>query len=156
MEIHISDFSSILELSVTMNLAYVIVDYTNSFTKIIADKVCNFNERIDKFKQSLISDVVMLKIGSLKPHEVDGNSTLTQIEDLKRKENVIKNQIENAQKELLENVEELSSSKCFSFICFYLAIFGILALFVSTSIQDIPFVEQFWLINLFYQLGFYC
>ena len=139
-QIFISDFSSIIELSVTMNLAYVIVDYTNSFTKIIAQKVCNFEERIEKFHDTLIGEIKSLSISNLKPHEVDGNSTLTQIEELKRKENSIITQIINAKKELLDKVEELSSSKSFSFISFYLAVFGILALFVPSNLQEIPFI----------------
>lgn len=144
MDLHISDFSSVLELAVTMNIAFVIADYSHSFTKAVADKVCRFDNKIRVFCNGLRDKINVLRCDELKPHLVDGNSTLKVVEEIKRKASETRKEIDNIEKTLTNEKDTLCQSRCFSFISLYFFLFSLLALFIPSEIQDIQFIEKSW------------
>lgn len=144
MNLHISDFSSVLELAVTMNIAFVIADYSHSFTKAVADKVCRFDDKIKGFCNGLREKINGLRCDELKHHLVDGHSTIREVEEIKRNVNETKKDIDNKEKALTEEKDTLCQSRCFSFISLYFFLFSLLALFIPDEVQNIPFVENVW------------
>lgn len=149
MNLHISDFSSVLELAVTMNIAFVIADYSHSFTKAVADKVCRFDYQIKGFCNGLRDKINGLRCDELKHHLVDGHSTIMVVEEIKRNVSETKKDIDNKEKTLTEEKDALCQSRCFSFISLYFFLFSLLALFIPSEIQDIPFIENVWFVFIF-------
>lgn len=83
----IPDFSSVLQLAATMNMAFILAEYANSYSLLLLKKFFKFNELLEKLDMVCRSHIDANTVDSFVAHTVDGFSTQDKIEEIKRKIN---------------------------------------------------------------------
>ncbi len=135
----INDFSALIQLSATMSIAFVAVEYVKSYTTILCERFFKFQDFVElSFKEcrDILTDKETLD--HITPINIDGKSTNDAIEDVKRKnESLIKEigEVENAKK---KEVVISCQARSMSSICFFLFLFNVLLLFLGGVEKIIP------------------
>lgn len=127
----LGDFSSVFEVGVGLNLAFVAAEYASSYTNILAKYVYKLYEKIDKEFDSCSSIVNSSAVEDLRGNVVDGRNTVVQVEELKIKHRNCLEKLEGKKRELLADVDDKCHFRCFAFISLYLFLYSVLALFLS-------------------------
>lgn len=128
----INDFSSLIEISATLSIAFVAVEYAKSFTNVLCKRFFMYEAFIyNTFKRcyDILPDNETLE--HISPQSIDGRNTNIVIEDIKRRnENMrktLKNEGEMAKKEIIDSCQ----AKSISSLSFFIFIFDILLLFMG-------------------------
>jgi hypothetical protein len=125
-----------LELAAGINIVFVAVEYSKSYTHILFDKVYNFPNLITtSFKQC--HDVLLWRetLSNLESVEIEGKSTLPQIEKTKIELEKLETAITQEEKEIKDTGHTLCESKSFSSLSLWNFLFAIVALVLS-GIED--------------------
>lgn len=128
----INDFSSLIQLSATMSIAFVAVEYVKSYTDILCEKLFNFHDFVQSaFKEcrEILTDRETLD--HLSPVDVDGKSTNTVIEEAKRKNESLTKEIDEVEKTKKEEVSTACQARSMSSICLFIFLFNVLLLFLG-------------------------
>mgnify|MGYP004473838103 CR=1 FL=1 len=92
----LSDFSPMIELAVTLNIAFVAVEYVKSYTNAVCNQLFNFAKFLDgsfeECKSLLVDDVTL---NSIHDSKINGNSIAGEIEKAKISRERISNEISN-------------------------------------------------------------
>lgn len=127
----ICDFSSLIQLSAALSVALVAVEYSKTYPHILSDKVFNFNELVHSSFKTIIE-----KIGGdretlehINPVEIDGVSTVHQIEDVKRKYELLNEKITKNKAALIKDSDRKCESKSFSALSLWTFLYCFTALF---------------------------
>lgn len=126
----INDFSSVIQLSATICIAFVAVEYAKSYTSALCERVFRFNDFIRySFEEckALLTDRDTLD--HIRANNLDGNSTITAIEEAKRKNESLNKKIETEKDAHIKKVASACHAKSMPSICFFLSICNILLLF---------------------------
>lgn len=130
----ISNFSSLIEVGVTLNIACVAVEYVKSYTSVLCNQVFSLG--------SLIKDAV--NSCRLKLNEVMDETTLLNLPDslgggrslvalkrqLTKSRKELTDNIVSKEKEMAETVSKVCEVKNISSICLWLFLYGLTALFL--------------------------
>lgn len=128
----LNDFSSLIQLAVSVNIAFVAVEYVKSYVKVLCDSVFKFKDYINlEFEEckKFLVDGETLK--HLEPIDLAGKSTSTEIEGHKRSYELIVKKIADKQKELSDKVENICKARSMSALSLTLFFIGTIGLFVS-------------------------
>jgi hypothetical protein len=128
----IDDFSAIIELAATLSIAFVAVEYIKSFTHALCEKFFDYETFIEEaFGRclSLLPDRATLN--HIEPITIDGKSTNTRIEKVKRKNEALIEKIA----EQKDNMKVEFSQQCQTFsmssICFCIFVINTILLFLG-------------------------
>lgn len=141
----LNDFTSMFEVAVTLNLAFVAVEYANSYTNLLAKHVYKLHDKITKVFADCINIVDEDSVNSLRGNTVDGNNTILMVEELKRNYNKLKEEADNLKNNHLSVVNEKCHFKCFAFISLYLGLYSLTALMMA-GIGSNDISNLFWII----------
>lgn len=128
----INDFSALIQLSATMSIAFVAVEYVKSYTDILCEKLFKFHDFVQSaFKEcrEILTDRETLD--HLSPVDVDGKSTNTVIEKAKRKNESLTKEINEVEKTKKEEVSKACQARSMSSICLFIFLFNVLLLFLG-------------------------
>lgn len=126
----INDFSSLIQLSATMSIAFVAVEYVKSYTSILCERFFKFQDFVEQsFKEcrDILTDKETLN--HICPIDIEGRSTNTAIEDAKRKNESLTKEIEYVEKAKKEEVSTSCQARSMSSLCFFVFLFNTLLLF---------------------------
>lgn len=127
----LGDFSSVFEVGVGLNLAFVAAEYASSYTNILAKYVYKLYEKIDEAFDSCKNIVNSSAVEDLRGNVIDGMNTVAQVEELKIQYRNCMETLDGKKKELIADVDDKCHFRCFAFISLYLSLYSVLALFLS-------------------------
>ena len=146
----LSDFSPMIELAVTLNIAFVAVEYVKSYTNAVCNQLFNFakflNDSFEECKSLLVDDVTL---NSIHDSKINGNSIAGEIEKAKISREKISNEINSELEAFRFKIGNVCQSKSISSVSLWLFMYGLSDLFCMgiTSILADNYVELFvsWL-----------
>lgn len=129
---HICDFTSWIQLSATLNIAFVAVEYVKSYAKVIYDQVFNIS-KILEFHFAPCLDILgdSETVNCLKPREVEGRSTSSLIEQVKRDREILSGQIEATKKGIMQETDALCNTMSTSSLSLFVFFYSLIGLFLS-------------------------
>lgn len=144
------DFSPMIELAVTLNIAFVAVEYVKSYTNAVCNQLFNFakflNNSFEECKSLLVDNVTL---NSIHDSKINGNSIAGEIEKAKISREKISNEINNELQSFKIKIGNVCQSKSISSVSLWLFLYGLTDLFCMgiASIFEYEYVELFisWL-----------
>lgn len=146
----LSDFSPMIELAVTLNIAFVAVEYVKSYTNAVCNQLFNFakflNDSFEECRELLVDDVTL---NSIHDSKINGKSISGEIEKAKISREKISNDINNELQAFRYKIGNVCQSKSMSSVSLWLFMYGLSDLFCMgiTSIITDGYDELFvsWL-----------
>ncbi len=135
----INDFSSLIQLSATMSIAFVAVEYVKSYTSILCERFFRFQDFVEQsFKEcrDILTDKETLD--HICPIDIEGRSTNIAIEDVKRKNESLTKEIEDEERAKKEEVATSCQARSMSSLCFFIFLFNTLLLFIGGIENIVP------------------
>ena len=130
--LNISNFCSLFEVGVTLNIACVAIEYAQSYTSVVCNQVFNLEKKIDDAckdcKNSLIDETT---IQSLPIITINNLSTETLIPRFVSKRSNLITEIEDSKKSLKNNTANACEVKMMPSICFWSFLYGLVGLFLA-------------------------
>lgn len=133
----ISDASSVIEMSATLSIAFVAVEYVKSYTAILCDRFFKFNEFItEAFKEcrDMLADKETLKF--IRPITIEGKSTNNAIEEVRRNNESLTKEIGTLEKQKTEDIKIACQAQSMSSLCLFQFLFSMILLFLSAMEKD--------------------
>lgn len=145
MDLQIGDFSTLFEIAATLNVAFIAVEYSTSYTIAVARNVFRLFDKIDQNILRCKSHIDEDTISGLNDVKVNGHSIAHKIEKAKRESVVLKRDLRTLREELRLSIKEKCKLKCFSMICLHLFLYC-LAACVTMALEEETNVKPFWTI----------
>lgn len=128
----ISEFAPLIQLGASIAIAVVAVDSVKSYTKQIADRLYQFPDFIkSEFKECYGKLPDQETLDHLDPVDLNGKSTNSSIERVKRNRENVKKRIDEAQENTLKRVNEICQAKSLSSLNLTLFIYNAVLLFLG-------------------------
>lgn len=126
----INDFSPMIELAVTLNIAFVAVEYVKSYTNAVCNQLFNFGQFLKdaygECKSLLVDDITL---NSIRVSDINGKSIASEIEKAKITREKISSEINDDLQSFKLKVEKVCQSKCISSVSLWLFLYGLSFLF---------------------------
>ena len=126
----INDFSPMIELAVTLNIAFVAVEYVKSYTNAVCNQLFNFGQFLKdaygECKSLLVDDITL---NSIRVSDINGKSIASEIEKAKITREKITSEINDDLQSFKLKVEKVCQSKCISSVSLWLFLYGLSFLF---------------------------
>ncbi len=139
----INDFSALIQLAATVSIAFVAVEYVNSYTSLLCKKIFQFEnfikEKYDDCRKALPDDVTL---ANMQPVVIDGISTNSAIEEVKRKKESLSKQINEDENKKKQDVILACQASSMSSICLYIFLVSTLFLFCAGTEKIYPYETQ--------------
>lgn len=127
----ISNFSSLIEIGVTLNIACVAIEYVKSYTNVLCNQVFNLKAQIeDSCKECIDFLIDETTIRSLPNANVNGSDTDIIKDRLISKRGSLVEEIKEKETNLKEMIKQVCEVKNISSICLWLSLFGLTGLFL--------------------------
>ena len=130
----ISNFSSLIEVGATLNIACVAVEYVKSYTSVLCNQVFNLADQIDKAvkqcQQKLNEVMDETTLSALPDNMSGGRSILTLKRSLTKSRSTIETEIKSEETKLKNAISTVCEVKNVSSICLWLFFYGVTALFL--------------------------
>ena len=125
----ISNFSSLMEVGVTLNVACVAIEYVKSYTSVLCNQVFNLKSQIEtSCKECTNSLTDETTIRNLPNANVNGSNTDIIKDRLISRRTTLIEDINKKEKELKEKIKEVCEVKNISSICLWLSLFSMTGL----------------------------
>ena len=133
----INDFASLLQLTATLSIAFVAVEYVKSFTQTLCERFFKFNRFLAKKLGACRASMVDKDtLSSLQPVYVgNNNSTRNRIEQAKRDYESIEKEIKNKEDEMTGKMTSACQARSMPSICFFISVSSFALLF-SGAIEN--------------------
>lgn len=142
--LNITDFTSALELAATLNMAFILAEYANSYSLLVLNKFFKFNEMLERFDKVCRSHIDTNTVDSFVAHIIDGYSTQDKIEDIKRKISKNFESLDKSKIDFHDRFEKECNNKSFSYISLYMALYCISSLFMARFTELYVWVFLAW------------
>jgi len=128
----INDFSTLVCMAATMSIAFVATEYVTSYTKNLCERFFKFtkfiNDSFTKCRDVLMDDE---SLKQLHPVVIDGQSTNGKIEEVKRKNEQTKKEINNMEAQKLSEMTEMCQTRSMSSLCLFVFMFNAFVLLLG-------------------------
>ena len=150
----ISNFSSLIEVGVALNIACVAIEYVKSYTNVLCNQVFNLKYQIEKAakecfdKLNEVMDDTTLR--NLPNTNVGGRNTEVLKQRLIRNRETLSSDITSKKDNLSNVIKNVCEVKNVSSICLWLFLFGLVGLFVigfeSGNSIDNNWIHLYWVL----------
>lgn len=144
MQIELSDLSTMFEIAATLNVAFIAVEYSSSYTTAVARNVFRFYDKIEQGITNCRNHIDDETINGLNDVLVNGHSISHKIEKAKRESVVLKREIKSLKESLCSSIREKCRLKCFSMICLHLFLYCLVACLVM-AYKEQEVSKLFWI-----------
>ena len=143
----ICDFASWIQLSATLNIAFVAIEYVKSYAKVIYDQVFNISSILEAhFAPCLEILGDDETVNHLIPRQIEERSTSSQIEKVKRDREKLTNKISISKEELLAETNDKCNTQSTSSLSLFMFFFSVFGLFLVGLEQAYTlFVHAVWI-----------
>jgi hypothetical protein len=131
-----------------INIAFVAVEYTKSYTNILSKKVFKLPDLIESEFEKLMSIIIdRNSIDTITELKINERSAAVEIEKCKRESERLKAEIEDRKAKLLSSADKQCEFRTFSNSCLWSFLYCVVALFLS-GIES-AYIENVWISSLF-------
>lgn len=129
----LADFLTLIQLAAGLNIVFVAVEVSQGYTRILSDKVFNTKQLLDKAFKKLTSTISVnsTTLNNIHSTDVDGKSTNTKIEEVKREYEKLQKTIEEDTEKIKENTDMKCNFRCFSGLSLMTFLFCCTLIFLS-------------------------
>lgn len=143
----LGSFSSVFEVAVGLNIAFIAAEYASSYTNLVAKYVYRLYDRINQQFLECESIVDKNTVDSLEGNTLDGKNTLKSVEEIKIRYASKKKELDDKRNGIINEVGDRCHFRCFAFVSLYLTLYSLAALFVS-GFNEYTFSKNFWAVFL--------
>lgn len=142
----INDFSTLIQLAATLNIAFVAVEYAKAYTHTLSEKVFKFQDFIkESFKKCYDLLVDRETLAHMEPVNIDGKSTVNKIEKAKRDYELVTKELDTEKDKLSVEVKVMCESKSLSSMSLWFFFYCTVALFLSGLEKYCTYsIKVFW------------
>ncbi len=146
----ISNFSSLIEVGVTLNIACVAIEYVKSYTNVLCNQVFNLKAIIINSCNDCINTLIdETTIRNLRTANINGVNTDTIRDRLVSRRTSLVEEINNERTKLENRIKDVCVVKNISSICLWLSMYGLTGLFLMgfecpSNNSDNLFIHIFW------------
>lgn len=144
MLLELSNFSTLFEIAATLNVAFIAVEYSTSYTIAVARNVFKFFDKIEQGISKCKNHIDDDTINGLNDVLVNGHSISHKIEKAKRESVVLKRDIKNLKELLCSSIKDKCRLKCFSMICLHLFLYCLVAC-LTMAYDNWEVSKLFWM-----------
>lgn len=125
----INDFSTLIQLSATLSIAFVAVDYARSYTSELCDRLLGLNDYIKNAFEECVKELPDEDtLAHLNPVNINGQSTNDHIEAVKRKRETMNKAIDEKKSEMINKISSSCHAGSLSVLCFFIFLFDVILL----------------------------
>lgn len=133
----IVDFTSWIQLSATLNIAFVAIEYVKSYAKVIYDQVFNISNILELHFAPCIETLGDEEtINHLIPRTIEERSTSSQIEKVKREREILIRKISRSKDEILAETNNKCATRSTSSLSLFVSFFSLSGLFLAGIEQE--------------------
>lgn len=150
----LSDFLTLIQLAAGLNIAFVAVEVSRGYTRILSEKVFNIALLLENAFRELKSTISVNRTTLDNTHstDVDGKSTTNKIEEVKREYEKLEKKIEDVIADITKSSNLKCDFRCFSGLSLMMFLFCCTLLFIA-SFDVVGLVFFITLFNLLYSIG---
>ena len=149
----LNHFLSLIQLAAGLNVAYIAVGVSQGYTQVLLNKIFNIRQHIDE-KFDPIKATIRINRESLscmKPSNVNGKDTNTQIEEVKRGYELLQEKIAKVEQNIEEQASLSCEFRCFSGLSLMMFLYCCTLLFIA-PFYSVWFLLPFTAIVLFHSV----
>lgn len=154
----LQDFSSLIQLAAGLNIAFVAVEVSKSYTSILSERIFNVQEilmeRFGELKKMI--SLNMVSIESLKPTVIDGVGTNSSIESAKRDCEKLLERMNGEEDSIYGKINERCIFKSFSGLSLMMFLFCCTVLFMIPFQNHICNFIFTLLVSVYVAVGWMC
>ena len=141
----LGDFSSFIEMATTLNIALVAIEYVKTYTNVLCSQVFNFHDFINssfsKCEETLVDKNTLEHIS---PNDIDGRSTNSLIEAVKRKREKIIEEIKEEKASFKDKIKSVCEAKNISSVSLWHFFLGVTGLFLIGIEDHFALTKAVW------------
>lgn len=143
----ICDFTSWIQLSATLNIAFVAIEYVKSYAKVIYEQVFNISSILEAHFAPCIEILGDDEtVNHLIPRQIEERSTSSQIEKVKRDREILTGKISTSKDELLAETNEKCNTRSTSSLSLFMFFFSLFGLFLVGLEQTYSlYIHSVWI-----------
>lgn len=128
----ICDFTSWIQLSATLNIAFVAIEYVKSYAKVLYNQVFNISDILESHFAPCIETLGDEEtVNHLIPRQIGEKNTSSQIEKVKRDREVLTKKILTSKEEILAETNEKCNTRSTSSLSLFVFFFSLYGLFLA-------------------------
>jgi len=128
----INDFSALIQLTATLTIAFVAVEYVKSYTRVVCNRIFGLEKTVkDAFAECLkcLTDTETLE--KITPPMISGKSTNNIVQEAQLKNETLRKEILDLEKKNLAAIGTVCRAHSMSSLCFFLFMSNTLLLFLA-------------------------
>lgn len=125
----LGNFSTVFEIASALNIAYVAVEYSTSYTLAVAKNFFKFNRFVDEQIDSCKKYIDQETINTLKDTQVGKVNTKNKIVSTQRKSEILIKRLREERNSLLHYIKTECQTKLFPPLCLYMFLYCVVASF---------------------------
>jgi hypothetical protein len=151
------DFLALIQLAAGLNIAFVAVEVSRGYTRILSDRIFNVEGMLNEAFKDILRDIQgnAETLKNFHPIDVGKKNTLYKIEEGKRNCEVLGAKVESVKDEITKIVTEKCNLRCFSGLCLVLFLFCCILLFLAPFDDAIAYVLPLTILTSIYLAAVY-
>lgn len=147
----ICDFVSWIQLSATLNIAFVAIEYVKSYAKVIYEQVFNISNTLEAhFAPCLETLGDEETVNHLIPRTIENHNTSSQIEKVKREREILTNKISSSKESILKETNAKCNTRSTSSLSLFVFLYSLYGLFLAGIEQaTMSYTHAIWSILTF-------
>lgn len=128
----INDFSALIQLTATLTIAFVAVEYVKSYTRVVCNRIFGLEKTVkDAFAECLkcLTDTETLE--KITPPMISGKSTNNIVQEAQLKNETLRKEITDLEEKNLAAIGSVCRAHSMSSLCFFLFMSNTLLLFLA-------------------------
>lgn len=132
LRMEINDFSALIQLTATLTIAFVAVEYVKSYTRVVCNRIFSLAKTVTKsFKDCVDSLTDDETLNNISAPSIGGRSTNNVVQQTLLKNGALRKNISDLQKEKLADIGSVCRARSMSSLCFFLFMSNTLLLFLA-------------------------
>ena len=129
----INDFSALIQLTATLTIAFVAVEYVKSYTRVVCNRIFGLEKTVkDAFAECLkcLTDTETLE--KITPPMISGKSTNNIVQEAQLKNETLRKEISDLEEKNLAAIGTVCRAHSMSSLCFFLFMSSTMLLFLAS------------------------
>lgn len=129
----INDFSALIQLTATLTIAFVAVEYVKSYTRVVCNRIFGLEKTVkDAFAECLkcLTDTETLE--KITPPMISGKSTNNIVQEAQLKNETLRKEITDLEEKNLAAIGSVCRARSMSSLCFFLFVSSTMLLFLAS------------------------
>lgn len=128
-----NDFSALIQLTATLTIAFVAVEYVKSYTRVVCNRIFGLEKTVtEAFKECVDCLIDDETLKNIKTPNIEGKSTNNIVQKVQVENETLRKNISDLQEEKLAAIGTVCRARSMSSLCFFLFMSNTLLLFMAS------------------------